>query len=49
MEKELILFPFDTLRVEKESKKMDWKKIKNRFDPFVDISNYPKKNIKREG
>ena len=31
------------------SKKMDWKKIKNRFDPFVDISNSPKKNIKREG
>ena len=37
MEKELILFPFDALQVEKESKKMDWKKIKNGFDPFADI------------
>ena len=37
MEKELILFPFDVLQVEKESKKMDWKKIKNGFDPFADI------------
>ena len=35
MGKELILFPFDTLRVERESEKMDWKKIKNRFDPFA--------------
>ena len=33
--KELILFPFDALQVEMESKKMDWKKIKNRFDPFA--------------
>ena len=43
MEKELILFPFDVLQVEKESKKMDWKKIKNGFDPFVDIPISPKK------
>ena len=43
MEKELILFPFDVLQVEKESKKMDWKKIKNGFDPFVDIPIPPKK------
>ena len=46
LKKELTLFSFDASRVEKESKKMDWKKIKNRFDPFVDISNSPKKNIK---
>ena len=44
MEKELILFPFDVLQVEKESKKMDWKKIKNGFDPFADIPISPKKN-----
>jgi len=43
MEKELILFPFDVLQVEKESKKMDWKKIKNGFDPFADIPISPKK------
>ena len=43
MEKELILFPFDALRVEKESKKMDWKKIKSGFDPFADILISPKK------
>ena len=43
MEKELILFPFDVLQVEKESKKMDWKKIKNGFDPFADILTSPKK------
>ena len=42
MEKELILFPFDVLQVEKESKKMDWKKIKNGFDPFADILTSPK-------
>ena len=44
MKKELMLFPFDALQVEKESKKMDWKKIKNGFDPFADILNFPKKN-----
>ena len=33
--KELIMFPFDASRVEKESEKMDWKKIKNGFDPFA--------------
>ena len=43
MDKELILFPFDVLKVERESKKMDWEKIKNRFDPFVDIPISPKK------
>ena len=43
MEKELILFPFDVLQVEKESRKMDWKKIKNGFDPFADILISPKK------
>jgi len=36
MEKELILFPFDTSRVEEESAKMDWKKVKNGFDPFAE-------------
>ena len=35
MGKDLILFPFDTSWVEKESKKMNWKKIKNGFDPFA--------------
>ena len=44
MDKELILFPFDVLKVERESKKMDWKKIKNGFDPFADIPISPKKN-----
>ena len=43
MEKELILFSFDVLQVEEESRKMDWKKIKNGFDPFADILNSPKK------
>ena len=43
MDKELILFPFDVLKVERESKKMDWKKIKNGFDPFADIPIPPKK------
>ena len=43
IDKELILFPFDVLKVERESKKMDWKKIKNGFDPFVDIPISPKK------
>ena len=36
MEKELILLPFDASRVEKEAKKMDWKKIKKGFDPFAE-------------
>ena len=35
MGKELMLFPFDALQVEMESEKMDWKKIKNGFDPFA--------------
>ena len=35
MGKELVLFPFDTLQVEKESEKMDWRKVKNGFDPFA--------------
>lgn len=35
MGKELIIFPFDASRVEKESEKMDWRKIKNQFDPFA--------------
>ena len=43
MEKELILFPFDPLQVEKESEQMDWKKIKDRFDPFANIPILPKK------
>ena len=37
MGKELILFPVDPLQVEKESEKMDWKKIKDGFDPFANI------------
>ena len=37
MEIELILYPFDCLKVEKESQKMDWKKLKNGFDPFANI------------
>ena len=36
MEKALILFPFDTSRVEEESEKMDWKKVQNGFDPFAE-------------
>ena len=35
---DLNIFPFDCLAVESESNKMDWKKIRNRFDPFADIS-----------
>ena len=33
MGKELIISPFDASQVEKESEKMNWRKIKNRFDP----------------
>ena len=36
MGKELIIFPFDASRVEKESGKMDWRKIKNGYDPFAE-------------
>jgi len=43
MEKELILLPFDALQVEKESGKMDWRKIKSGFDPFADIPMFPKR------
>ena len=35
--KELVIFPFDTSRVEKESGRMDWRKIKNGYDPFAEI------------
>ena len=38
MEKELILLPFDASKVEEESNKMNWRKIKNGFDPFGGIS-----------
>ena len=38
--KELIIFPFDASQVEKESEKMDWKKIKNGYDPFAEPSIY---------
>ena len=38
MGKKLILFPFAASQVEMESEKMDWKKVKNRFDPFAEIS-----------
>ena len=34
--KELIIFPFETSCVEEESGKMDWRKIKNRYDPFAE-------------
>ena len=33
--KELTIFPFDASRVEKESEKMDWRKVKNGYDPFA--------------
>jgi hypothetical protein len=39
----LILLPFDALQVEKESEKMDWRKIKSGFDPFADIPMFPKR------
>jgi len=38
MELDLNISPFDCLAVEIESEKMDWKKIKNSFDPFA---NFP--------
>ena len=38
MGKELIIFPFDASSVEKESEKMDWRKIKNGYDPFAETS-----------
>ena len=34
--KDLIIFPFETSCVEEESGKMDWRKIKNRYDPFAE-------------
>ena len=37
MERELILFSFDASKVEEESNKMDWRKVKNGFDPFEEI------------
>jgi len=43
MEKELILLPFDVQQVEKESAKMDWRKIKSGFDPFADIPMFHKR------
>jgi putative endonuclease len=48
MELDLNISPFDCLVVEIESEKMDWKKIKNGFDPFANFpcmaieSNLPK-------
>ena len=36
--KELTIFPFDASQVEKESEKMDWRKIKNGYDPFAEPS-----------
>jgi putative endonuclease len=48
MELDLNISPFDCLAVEIESEKMDWKKIKNGFDPFANFpylaseSNIPK-------
>ena len=46
MGKELIIFPFDTLRVEKESGKMDWRKIKSGYDPFAEIPISSKEAVK---
>jgi len=43
MEKELIILPFDVQQVEKESAKMDWRKIKSGFDPFADIPMFHKR------
>ena len=48
MGKELIISPFDASRVEKESEKMNWRKIKNRFDPFAGIPIFPMKAAKGE-
>ena len=46
MERDLDISPFDCLAVEIESIKMDWKKIKNGFDPFANIpSNTIESNI----
>ena len=36
--REILIFPFDTSLVEQESVKMDWRKVKNNFDPFSKIS-----------
>ena len=48
MEKELVLLPFDASRVEKESRKMDWRKIKNGFDPFAEIPIFPVEVVKEK-
>ena len=42
----LKLFPFDSRVVEKESEKMDWKKIRNGWDPFAD-EPIPKTQLKK--
>lgn len=34
---DLKISPFDCLAVETESDKMDWKKVRNSFDPFADL------------
>ena len=41
MEMDLDISPFDCLAVEIESEMMDWKKIKNGFDPFANIPSSP--------
>lgn len=38
LELNLKIFPFDSKVVEKESAKMDWRKVKLGFDPFAEIS-----------
>ena len=48
MGKELIISPFDASQVEKESEKMNWRKIKNRFDPFAEIPIFSMKAAKGE-
>jgi len=35
---DLVLLPFDSLIVEKESEKLDWKMVKSGHDPFAQIS-----------
>ena len=46
MGKEIIIFPFDVSRVEKESGKMDWRKIQSGYDPFAAIPIAPMEAIK---
>ena len=36
---DLDISPFNCLAVEIEADKMDWKKVKNGFDPFADNEN----------